>query len=96
MKFTRYSAGAVLTVLGFWVAAGGMLAGSGVHERGNPAIGTAMAVVGLAMCVGAYDLVRQLRGEAIYRQTLNAFLLSGFLGIGTFLIHDRLRMATVP
>lgn len=78
-RFARYSAAAVLMILGLWIIGASVLAGNGVHQPGRPVIGIAITAVGLAVCIGAYNIVRHLRGEGIYRHGLNVLLLWGSL-----------------
>ncbi len=77
----RYSAATVLMIAGFWITAASVIAGNGVHMHASTSLGAAITGVGLAICVGAYILVRHLRGEGVYRNVLNVLLLCGSLSL---------------
>lgn len=83
----RYSAAAVLMFVGFWATAASIIAGTGVHMEGNAALGIGIAALAFAICLGAYRLVRDLRGEGIYRNAFNVVLLFGSLSLITSVVR---------
>ncbi len=81
MQYLRYCAAIVLMILGFWIIAASVIAGNGVHAQGNALLGMPLAVLGLAICIGAYNTVRRLPREGIYRTAFNVVLLMGSLSL---------------
>jgi hypothetical protein len=82
----RYSAAAVLMFAGFWGTAASIIAGNGADTEGNAALGIGIAVLAFATCLGAYGLVRELRGEGLYRNAFNVVLLFGSLLLIGFVV----------
>src|SRR5712664_363346 len=83
----RYFGAAILTCLGTWILLASVIAGSGVHLPGDARIGIPLALLGVATCLGAYKIVRDLPREKSFRTIISFILLWGSLALPTGLVR---------